>query len=177
LFIGYTCVGAPSLCREFTDKKACRGNGLHATGRSLPGGKTNKPFKKPTKMTTTETTAIEQMLLSYRDALNASDVNKVLTLYTRDGVFMPTNAPTAKGTEELKGSYEFVFKTIQLNIEFFIDEVVVTGDHAYALTNSRGTTLIHASAQTVPEENRELFVLAKEEGAWKIARYMFNKTK
>lgn len=42
---------------------------------------------------TTEKTAIEKLLFSYRDALNASDVNKVLPLYTNDGVFMPSNAP------------------------------------------------------------------------------------
>ena len=130
-----------------------------------------------TEMKTTEQSAIEQLLISYRDALNASDPSKVLTLYTTDGVFMPTNAPTAKGQEQLKDSYEFVFKTIQIHIEFFIEEIVVSGDYAYAVTNSKGTALIHANGQTVFEENRELFVFQKDNGQWKIARYMFNKTK
>src|SRR6266513_616425 len=129
-----------------------------------------------TEMKTKEQSAIEQLLISYRDALNASDVSKVLPLYTKDGVFIPTNAPTAKGQEQLKGSYEFVFKTIQIHIEFFIEEIVVSGDYAYAVTNSKGTALIHANGQTVSEENRELFVFQKENGQWKIARYMFNKT-
>ena len=134
--------------------------------------------QKQTEMNTTaEKSAIEKLLFSYRDALNTSDVSKVLTLYTRDGVFMPTNAPTAKGQEQLKDSYAFVFKTIQLHIEFFIEEIGVSGESAFAVTNSKGTTLIHANGQTVPEENRELFVLAKENEQWKIARYMFNKTK
>ena len=130
-----------------------------------------------TEMKTTEQSAIEQLLISYRDALNASDPSKVLTLYTTDGVFMPTNAPTAKGQEQLKDSYEFVFKTIQIHIEFFIEEIVVSGDYAYAVTNSKGTALIHANGQTVSEENRELFVFQKDNEQWKIARYMFNKTK
>jgi uncharacterized protein (TIGR02246 family) len=130
-----------------------------------------------TEMKTTEQSAIEQLLYSYRDALNASDISKVLPLYTKDGVFMPTNAPTAKGQEQLKGSYEFVFKIIQLNIKFFIEEIVVSGDYAYAVTNSKGTALIHANGQTISEENRELFVFQKDNGQWKIARYMFNKTK
>jgi len=129
------------------------------------------------EMKTKEQSAIEQLLISYRDALNASDVSKVLPLYTKDGVFMPTNAPTAKGQEQLKGSYEFVFKTIQIHIEFFIEEIVVSGDYAYAITNSKGTALIHANGQTASEENRELFVFQKDNGQWKIARYMFNKTK
>ena len=130
-----------------------------------------------TEMKTKEQSAIEQLLISYRDALNASDISRVLLLYTKDGVFMPANAPTAKGQEQMKGSYEFVFKTIQLNIKFFIEEIVVSGDYAYAITNSKGTALIHANGQTVSEENRELFVFQKDNGQWKIASYMFNKTK
>lgn len=126
---------------------------------------------------TTEKTAIEKLLFSYRDALNESDVNKVLPLYTADGIFMPSNAPSAIGQEQVKASYEFVFKTIQLKIEFFIDEIVINGDYAFARTTSKGTTLIHANGQTVPEENRELFVLQKVSGQWKISRYMFNKMK
>jgi uncharacterized protein (TIGR02246 family) len=126
---------------------------------------------------TTEKTEIEKLLFSYRDALNTSDVNKVLPLYTSDGVFMPSNAPSAIGQEQVKAAYEFVFSQIQLNIEFYIDEMVVNGDYAFARTISKGTTLIHANKQTVAEENRELFVLQKTSGQWKIARYMFNKMK
>jgi len=118
-------------------------------------------FKTETK---TETKTIEQLFFTYRDALNASDVSKILSLYTQEGVFMPSNAPTSVGHEQIKSAYEFVFNTIQLNIEFFIDEIVMNGDYAFARTTSKGTTLIHASGETVPEENRELFVLQKENG-------------
>lgn len=126
---------------------------------------------------TAEKTAIETLLFSYRDALNASDVSKVLPLYANDGVFMPSNAPSAIGQQQVKSAYEFVFSQIQLNIEFYIDEIVVNGDYAFARTTSKGTTLIRANEQTVAEENRELFVLQKTNGQWKIARYMFNKMK
>lgn len=124
-----------------------------------------------------EKAAIEKLLFSYRDALNASSTDQVLPLYTANGVFMPSNAPTAAGQAQVKDAYDFVFKNIQLKIEFFIDEIEVHGDIAFARTSSKGTTLIHATGQTVPEENRELFVLQKDNGQWKISRYMFNKTK
>jgi uncharacterized protein (TIGR02246 family) len=120
---------------------------------------------------------IEKLLFSYRDALNASDVNKVIGLYATDGVFMPSGAPSAVGQDQVKASYEYVFKTIQLNIDFFIDEVSISGDFAFARTTSRGTTLIHSNGTTVEEENRELFVLQKTNNEWKISRYMFNKMK
>ncbi|MBN9298618.1 MAG: SgcJ/EcaC family oxidoreductase [Filimonas sp.] len=130
-----------------------------------------------TMETSTQKSAIEKLLFAYRDALNVSDVNKVLPLYAQEGVFMPTNAPTSIGQAQIKDAYEFVFKNIQLKIAFHIDEIVVNGDYAFARTTSKATTLIHATGQTTPEENRELFVLQKENGSWKIARYMFNKMK
>ncbi len=101
----------------------------------------------------------------------------MLPLYTTDGVFMPTGFPTAVGTEQVRGAYTGVFSSIKLNIEFYIDEIEVDRDHAFARTTSKGTTLIHATGETVPEENRELFVLKRTDGGWKIARYMFNKMK
>lgn len=120
---------------------------------------------------------IERLLTEYKNSLNTSDAAIAQSLYAKDGVFMPTGAPSAIGSENILKSYEFIFSQIQLNIEFYIDEIVVHGDFAFATTNSKGTTLIHANGQTVPEENRELFVFEKIDGAWKIARYMFNKTK
>lgn len=130
-----------------------------------------------TMNTANDRAAIKTLLFAYRDALNAASVDQVMPLYTTDGVFMPTGFPSAVGTEQVKGAYAGVFSMIKLNIEFFIDEIEVDGDHAFARTTSRGTTLIHATGENVPEENRELFVLEREKGAWKIAQYMFNKMK
>ncbi len=130
-----------------------------------------------TMNTSNDQAAIKSLLFAYRDALNASSVDQVMPLYTPDGVFMPTGFPTAVGTEQVKGAYAGVFSMIKLNIEFFIDEIEVDGDHAFARTTSRGTTLVHAAGENVPEENRELFVLRRDGGGWKIAQYMFNKMK
>jgi uncharacterized protein (TIGR02246 family) len=127
--------------------------------------------------TTIEKSDIEKLLFTYSDALNTSDVSKLLSLYTNDGTVMPNNAPSSIGLEQLKAAYEFMFQTVQLNVEYFIDEVIVTGDYAYARTNSRAKTLIPESGETIPVENKELFVLHKDNGQWKIFHYMFNKTK
>lgn len=124
-----------------------------------------------------EKSAIEKVLLAYGDALNTADVNKVMQVYAQDGVFMPATLPTATGTAQLKESYTGIFKAIQLKVSFSIEEITVSGNVAFAQTSSKGTTLIHANGQTVPEENREFFFMKKENGSWKISRYMFNKAK
>ncbi len=133
--------------------------------------------KSKNVMVTQEKESIENLLEKYKNSLNQSDADLAQSLYAKEGVFMPSGAPSAIGTDNILQSYEFIFSQIKLNIEFSIDEIQVEGDFAFATTSSKGTTLIHATGETVPEENRELFVFKKVDGAWKIARYMFNKTK
>jgi len=119
---------------------------------------------------------IEALLSAYEKSLNTSDAKLAQSLYTKDGIFMPTEGPSGIGSEGILKSYEYVFSQIQLNIAFFIEEIQVEGNMAFAVTSSKGTTLIRATGDTIPEANRELFVFEKVDGVWKIARYMFNKT-
>jgi len=119
---------------------------------------------------------IEELLSEYKKSLNTSDAQLAQSLYTKDGIFMPTEAPSGIGSEGILKSYEYVFSQIKLNIEFFIEEIEVEGNMAFAVTSSKGTVKILANGMEVPEANRELFVFEKVDGKWKIARYMFNKT-
>jgi uncharacterized protein (TIGR02246 family) len=119
---------------------------------------------------------IEALLSEYKKSLNTSDAKLAQSLYAKDGVFMPTEAPSGIGSEGILKSYEYVFSQIQLNIEFFIEEIEIEGNMAFAVTSSKGTVKILANGIEAPEANRELFVFEKVDGEWKIARYMFNKT-
>lgn len=138
----------------------------------------NNPTQTKNKeiMQKEEKKKIEELLKIYQKSLNTSDANLAQSLYTKDGIFMPTEAPSGIGSEGILKSYEFVFSQIQLTIEFFIEEIEVEGNMAFAVTSSKGTVKIHANGIEAPEANRELFVFEKVDGEWKIARYMFNKT-
>lgn len=133
--------------------------------------------QKTTTMENQEKAAIEKLLNIYFASLNASDVKTAVGSYTADGVFMPTKFPTATGKDQLVVAYENVFKAIQLNVTVKIEEIITRDDIAFARTLSNGTSLIHATGETTPEENREFFLLRKDNGEWKIARYMFNQPK
>jgi uncharacterized protein (TIGR02246 family) len=163
-----------------------------ATLRNLPGFRTigkiglmlmlvllqfqsNAQAKKAPR--SNEHSAIEKLIFTYQDALNASDANRVLALYTKDGVLMANAAPTAEGAEAVKGTYQYVFDNFTYTLQFAVLEVEVQGNVAFARSTSKGSFVIKASGQTVADENRELFVFEKENGQWKIARYMYNKTK
>ena len=120
---------------------------------------------------------IKAVLKTYESVLNTGDVDGVMKLYTKDGVFMAQHNPSAVGIEQVEAAYTAVFKVIDLNVEFDIVEVeVIADDWAFARTNSSGTTTINATGDKVAEGNQELFVMQKIDGDWKIARYGFSTT-
>jgi len=90
---------------------------------------------------------------------------------------MPNSAPTADGAGQIKGFYQYVFDNFSYMLQFSIIEIEVSGNYAFARSTSKGSFIIKAKGQTIPDENRELFVLEKVDGKWKIAVYMFNKYK
>lgn len=122
--------------------------------------------------------SIETLLRSYESSLNASDVDAVLKLYAKDGVFMPQHSPSLVGADAIRGAYTHVFEAITLAITFDILEVEVLGDGwAFARTTSAGTTTINATGDQLAEGNQELFLLRRQsDGEWKIARYIFSTT-
>jgi uncharacterized protein (TIGR02246 family) len=123
--------------------------------------------------------AVAGVLEAYNTALNASDTNAVMPLYTDDGVFMPAFSPSAVGAEAVRKAYDAVFAAIRLTVKFDIAEIAeLSPDWVFARTNSVGTTLNHVTGATTAEGNQELFIFRKDrDGKFKIARYSFSPTK
>jgi len=120
-------------------------------------------------------TDIQALLKNYQKALNASDTKKVIPLYTNDGVFMPSNKPTSIGQTQVKTAYQHVFKTLDLNVNFHIDEIERHGDIAFVRTTSDGEIKLLEKNTTIKNNSRELFILKRTNSEWKIYRYMFNE--
>ena len=121
--------------------------------------------------------AVAAVLATYQDALNQSSTEAAVALYAPDGVFMPQNSPSSIGTEALRQAYDAVFAAITLKVKFTVAEVFqVAPDWIVARTNSAGLNTVHATGQSSPEANQELFVFQRIGDAWKIARYCFSTT-
>lgn len=116
---------------------------------------------------------IRRIIETYAAALNANDVETILSLYGSDPVFMPQHAPALVGRAAVRAGYESVFATIKLDIEFAVHDVEEAGDWAWARTSSAGRTRILAAGVEVTEGNNELFVFRREAGEWRIHRYLF----
>jgi uncharacterized protein (TIGR02246 family) len=119
--------------------------------------------------------AIQKVLKAYEQSLNASDVNGVVSQYTDDAVLMAPGAPSAVGIQAVENTYRGIFQAIRLNITFQVAELeMVSPEWAYLRTNSTGQITILANGAVIPEGNQELFLLRKDHGHWKIARYSFS---
>jgi len=127
--------------------------------------------------TNQERSAIEKLIFSYSDAFNAADISKIVASFTSDGINMPNSGPLTGGTEQLTKAFGFLLSMAQIHIQYLIDEIIVTGDYAYARTNSTVKTIIRASGENILLENKELFVLRNDNSEWKITHYIFNNTK
>ncbi|MBX5173396.1 SgcJ/EcaC family oxidoreductase [Rhizobium sp. NZLR1b] len=121
---------------------------------------------------------IEEALLNYETALNASDTHNVMAVFAPDGVFMAPNNPSAVGTDAIRAAYNGIFQAITFDTELTVEEVVQVAPHwAFVRTNSKGHVTVNAIKQRVPDANHELFIFQKgTDDAWKIARYSFATT-
>jgi uncharacterized protein (TIGR02246 family) len=128
------------------------------------------------KMNTSEE-AVAAVLAKYEDALNQSDAAAVMKLYAPDAVFMPEYSASSVGAAAVRKAYDVVFNAIALRVKFNVAEIKqIAPDWVLARTNSAGTVKMHATGETLPEANQELFIFQKIDGTWKIARYCFAST-
>jgi len=107
----------------------------------------------------------------------ASSVFFIVSYFTTDGVLLAPSAPTATGAEQLKGTFKYVFDNFTYTLAVTIAEVTVQGNYAFVASTSKGSFVIKSSNQKIEDDFRETFILQKINGQWKIAHYMYNKSK
>lgn len=132
-------------------------------------------FCSPISMANTSSTeSIRQVINQYEGYLNAGDTHSIMKLYGKNPIFMPQHSPAQVGYSAVKKTYDAVFTMIDLDIKFTIYEIEINKNTAWARTSSAGSTRILATGEKVNEGNNELFVFNKENGEWKIHRYLFS---
>ncbi|KAG9896972.1 hypothetical protein KCV02_g16890, partial [Aureobasidium melanogenum] len=121
---------------------------------------------------------ITTLLHAYGSVLSTRSISEVLNIYTHEGVLMAPGYQPAVGKDALKSSYERIFSTIKLDIEFSIDEIVVMNhEWAFARTTAAGIKHWLLKGSQESHHNQEIFVCQKVDGVWKIARYCFSSMK
>lgn len=122
----------------------------------------------------TEAIEAKKIVQDYFQALNESKLTTIVGLYHKESVFLPKNAPAVRGIEAITKAYRTLFEKARLNTEHDYHYVSVQGDIAIIESQGRGTLTSLDTMKAIPSNNKELFVLRRIDGKWKIDRYMFN---
>jgi ketosteroid isomerase-like protein len=131
------------------------------------------PIASETEPTKSVNQEITNLLKAYENALNSHDPKAVMALYGSDPIFIPQNAEASIGREAVQARYQRGSQLIKVNVVFTIHEIVEMGDLAYGRTTSVGQQEVLATHKISLEANNELFIFRREQGQWKIHRYMF----
>ena len=119
----------------------------------------------------TPLSAVEKLLKGYEEALNAKDINLLLSLYTSDARLIINNFGNddAVGTNQLQEAWSSYLDSVKLRVYLEINDIVEYSGFAHAITKAVGTL---ETQQGTVNRYRENFVLTKEESGWKISNHV-----
>ena len=117
---------------------------------------------------------IQNLIQTYRRALNEGDLDLVRSVYADDATFIPQPFPTATGIKDILALYSNFFSNMDVDVQFEILEIELSGDLGFVHTRSHGTITPKGQKPEAGEGNREIFVVKKIDDAWKFYRYIFN---
>lgn len=124
---------------------------------------------------------IEALLESFGAAHRASDPDAMLDCYGRDPVYMPQGSPALIGRDAIHRHQEQTYKNLKFDEHYTTHDIEVSGDVAWVRGTTFGRLRILSSGKEFDfggENNfpgaNTLFILHREDGRWKIHRYMFN---
>lgn len=120
--------------------------------------------------------AIRAAGAEWKQAANAEDMERLLSLHTQDGSVFPPNAPIATGREAMRAVWSQMFA----NPGFATDqpttsvEVSRAGDLAYSV-GTYDLTLHDPKGKPMTEHGKWVATFKKQpDGSWKIAMLIWN---
>ncbi len=111
---------------------------------------------------------------AYERALNSGDTKAIVDLFADNGVAEWNDKRTYATRQQKVDGYDALFKTAKFSTVFAYDSVSVYGDTAIVRTHHHRGAAVIEGGKSVIDRNREVFVLHKVDGRWKIVLYTFN---
>ena len=110
----------------------------------------------------------------YETLLNSGDSAGIMAMFAPESVAEWNNRPTFATPQERKAAYEALFKDAKFSTVFGYASVDAYGDTGVVRTfHHKGAAVVEGGKEVV-DLNREVFVLRKIGGEWKIVLYIFN---
>ena len=110
----------------------------------------------------------------YETLLNTGDTAAILKLYAPESVAEWNERPTAATDAERKEIYEALFKVAKFSTVFGYASVDAYGDIAVIRTFHHKGAIVLEGGKEVVDLNREVFILRRIDGEYRITLYIFN---
>ena len=141
--------------------------------RITPAAEDSLPYSSDPSVRA-EQQAVYDIVNRYQDALNAKDTSAIVGLFANESVAEWNNKRTYATREQKIAGYDALFKIADFTTHFAYDAIDVYGDTAVVRTHHHVGAAVVENGKKVTDYNREVFVLRKIDGSWKIVLYTFN---
>jgi uncharacterized protein (TIGR02246 family) len=109
-------------------------------------------------------------------ALNASDVDAWVSLFTDDGVQMPPNAPANVGKDSIRSWSDALLGMFRATFALSVAEIQVVGDWAFERGSYRIGLTPRTGGQSIQDNGKYITIYRRRppSGPWRIARDIWN---
>ena len=130
----------------------------------------------PAPVTTdSDVKAIQQLTERWIAAVNAQEIEPLLSLVTDDVIFLPPSGPPIQGKEAVGDLYRSIFTQFDFEQSASHEEIEVSGDWAFAWGSEMLTLSPRGGGQPIRMCGKGLTILRRQpDGSWKFARGINN---
>ncbi len=121
-----------------------------------------------------EQKAAYNVVHQYESDLNTANTHGILDLFAPQSVAEWNNKVTYTTAEQKKDGYDALFKRAKFKTVFGFASIDIYGDTAVVRTFHHKGAAVLENGHEVTDLNREVFILNKINGTYKIVFYMFN---
>lgn len=112
---------------------------------------------------------------TYPGNVKANDGAGYASMYMQDALWMPPDAPDFRGTQEIEEEITNRLQQFSITPTITAEEIeIVTPDFAYAIGLAKAMLEPRNGSESMSLTFRPVWLLRKQDGAWKIARQIWN---
>jgi uncharacterized protein (TIGR02246 family) len=130
---------------------------------------------RDTGISATDQAAIASTTAELLDAVNASDVSRILAVWEEDGVLMPPHHPSVHGRVALEAYFRALFARGRCRFIFTSSILQLVGDVGFESVTYTATVWPAGGRSPIEDHGKGLHVYRRQaDGSWKLAHDIWN---
>jgi uncharacterized protein (TIGR02246 family) len=118
---------------------------------------------------------IRSLSQEWLDAMQAKDIDRLLSMIVDDAVFLPPGSPPVRGRAEVSNMFRTFFSRCNPEQSVVIEEIQVCGDSAFSWGAETTKATPVAGGPPLTMRGHSLSILRRQpDGSWKFARGINN---